>query len=64
MYIISDQGTQSFSGLCLLFGMELSTHMSDVPIGLVASSWGGTPIEAWSSQSALAKCPSNNFDYG
>ena len=25
-------------------------------IGLVDTDWGGTPVEAWSSPDALAKC--------
>ena len=27
-----------------------------VPIGLIATSWGGTRVEAWSSPAALANC--------
>lgn len=30
-----------------------------IPIGLVASMWGGTPIEAWSTPEAMAKCPTD-----
>lgn len=30
-----------------------------IPIGMVASMWGGTPVEAWSTQQALAKCPTD-----
>ena len=34
-------------------------------LGLVDTDWGGTPVEAWSSPDALAKCKKNmdgNFD--
>jgi len=31
--------------------------LRDVPVGLVASDWGGTYVQAWSSPDALAKCP-------
>ena len=27
-----------------------------MPAGLVDTDWGGTPVEAWSSPDALAKC--------
>jgi len=58
-----DDGTKYFSGLCLLYAMELSAHINDKPIGLIQASWGGTPIEAWSSPEALGTC-STNFNYG
>ena len=31
--------------------------LAGVPVGLIRSSWGGTPIQAWSSPDAVAKCP-------
>jgi len=43
--------------------MELSSHIHDRPIGVVSTSWGGTPVEAWSSQAALDSCP-GDFNYG
>ncbi|XP_055889539.1 sialate O-acetylesterase-like [Biomphalaria glabrata] len=44
-----------FSAVCWLFGKNIyrSRH---IPIGLVATSWGGTPIKAWSSPLALVHC--------
>ncbi|XP_077161221.1 sialate O-acetylesterase isoform X2 [Paroedura picta] len=44
-----------FSAVCWLFGRYLYETLQ-YPIGLVAASWGGTPVEAWSSQRALRKC--------
>ena len=35
--------------------------MPDVPIGLVASVWGGTPIEAWMSVATLESIPGINL---
>src|SRR5262249_18465749 len=29
----------------------------NVPVGLIASDWGGTPAEAWTSREALASVP-------
>lgn len=44
-----------FSAVCWLFGRYLYENLN-YPIGLVESSWGGTPIEAWSSLNALRQC--------
>ncbi|KAM9299657.1 sialate O-acetylesterase [Gastrophryne carolinensis] len=44
-----------FSAVCWLFGRHLA-HRLKYPIGLVESSWGGTPVEAWSSKAALKQC--------
>lgn len=48
---------QPFSAVCWYFGVDLFTKLGgQVPIGLVASEVGGTPVEAWSGPDALAKC--------
>ncbi|XP_073706545.1 sialate O-acetylesterase isoform X2 [Garra rufa] len=44
-----------FSAVCWLFGRYLYETLK-YPIGLVHSSWGGTPVEAWSSTRALHTC--------
>ncbi|XP_042530759.1 sialate O-acetylesterase [Dipodomys spectabilis] len=43
------------SALCWLFGRYLYETLK-YPIGLISSSWGGTPIEAWSSPRSLRTC--------
>lgn len=53
--MFSDQLTKTFSAVCLLYAMEVAPHLNR-PLGLVETSWGGTPIEAWSSSDAIAKC--------
>jgi len=45
-----------FSAVAYFFGKELH-QATKVPVGLIHSSWGGTPAEAWTSRSALAAVP-------
>ncbi|PVD28307.1 hypothetical protein C0Q70_10894 [Pomacea canaliculata] len=44
-----------FSAVCWLFGKLLYEELQ-YPIGLIDTTWGGTPVEAWSSPDALATC--------
>ncbi|XP_043532897.1 sialate O-acetylesterase isoform X1 [Chiloscyllium plagiosum] len=53
--ILGQGNFTSFSAVCWLFGQYLYDKLQ-YPIGLVESCWGGTPIEAWSSQRVLHKC--------
>ena len=49
---------QAFSAVCWFFGRNLFDALgTTVPIGLVSSNWGGTVIEAWSTNETIAKCP-------
>ncbi|XP_071113642.1 sialate O-acetylesterase-like [Haliotis cracherodii] len=50
---------QYFSALCFMYGKHLYSTLK-YPIGLVATSYGGTLDEAWSSPDALDKCLSKN----
>lgn len=45
-----------FTAVGYFFGRELYQHLR-VPIGLIDSSWGGTPAEAWTSHDALVSSP-------
>jgi hypothetical protein len=49
---------QYFSAVCWYYGIQLYEELR-YPIGLVATTWGGTPVEAWSSPDALATCGIN-----
>jgi sialate O-acetylesterase len=52
-WLLCDPSTvKSFSGAGYYFGRKLQQDLR-VPIGLVHSSYGGTPAEAWMSQQAL-----------
>ena len=46
----------SFSAVAYYFGRTLHDSL-DVPIGLIHSSWGGTPAEAWTSGESLLGMP-------
>ncbi|MCG3124802.1 MAG: hypothetical protein GIKADHBN_03289 [Phycisphaerales bacterium] len=37
------------------FAREISKSLG-VPVGIIASDWGGTPVESWTSAEALASC--------
>lgn len=45
---------RSFSAVGYFFGRQLEMELN-VPIGLIHSSWGGTPIESWMSVEALQR---------
>ncbi len=47
-----------FSATAYFFGRTISSFVTDVPIGLVHSSWGGTRIEAWMSEEKFDNLPS------
>ncbi|XP_046556230.1 sialate O-acetylesterase-like [Haliotis rubra] len=51
-----------FSALCMLFGEYIQPNRN-YPLGLIDSTYGGTPIEAWSSPDAIAECPTPNNTY-
>lgn len=48
--------TFDFSAVAYFFGKELHQTL-DVPIGLINSSWGGTPAEVWIQPQAIAADP-------
>lgn len=54
-------GDGFFSAVCWLYGKRLYNKLK-YPIGLVASTWGGTPIETWSDKAALKKCNIPTFN--
>jgi len=50
-----DSMLRLMSAVCFLFAREISDK-AGVPLGMIHSSFGGTPIEAWSSPDALDRC--------
>jgi len=47
----------SFSATAYFFARELHEHGVESTIGLINSSYGGTPVEAWTSHEAQSKLP-------
>jgi len=46
----------NFSAVAYAFAKDLHLAL-DVPVGIINSTWGGTPIESWMSAAALASNP-------
>ena len=51
--ICTPESVRDFSAVAYFFGRHLQEKLG-VPIGLIETSWGGTPAEAWTSQRALS----------
>ncbi len=49
----TSESVVDFSAVAYFFGRHLQEKLG-VPIGLIETSWGGTPAEAWTSQRSLA----------
>ncbi len=49
----SPASAASFSATAYFFGRQLAQTLH-VPVGLIHSSWGGTPVEAWTSVDTLS----------
>jgi sialate O-acetylesterase len=52
----SPETIPGFSAVAYYFGRELHLELN-VPIGLIHTSWGGTPSEAWTRRGALEEVP-------
>jgi sialate O-acetylesterase len=54
--VCSPETVKDFTAVGYFFGRDL--HLAcHVPIGLIHTSWGGTPAEAWTSEAALSQLP-------
>ena len=54
--VCSPQTVADFTAVGYFFGRDLF-QARHAPVGLIHSSWGGTPAEAWTSQEALRTLP-------
>lgn len=51
--ISNTENSKNFSATAYFFARKLNSELN-VPVGIIHSSWGGTPIEAWISKEKLA----------
>ena len=54
--ICGPETVPGFSAVAYYFGRDLQKALG-VPVGLIHTSWGGTPAQAWTSQEALEAVP-------
>jgi sialate O-acetylesterase len=54
--LCTPETAKTFSAVAYFFGRELSKR-EDVPIGLIDSTWGGTPADSWTSMETLGSDP-------
>ena len=50
--VCTPQSTEYFSAAAYFFGREINREL-DIPVGLIHSSWGGTPVESWTNDRFL-----------
>jgi sialate O-acetylesterase len=51
--LCTPETAKTFSAAAYFFGVDIQQH-EKVPIGLIDTSWGGTPAEAWTSLGTLS----------
>jgi sialate O-acetylesterase len=51
------------SAVCWLYGRQIHQALNGRPIGLVATSFGSTPIEFWMPPKALQECNQTRYAY-
>jgi sialate O-acetylesterase len=57
----SPQSVSNFSAVAYYFGLKLQQDLG-VPVGLIHTSWGGSPAEVWMREAVLAANPSFKRD--
>ncbi|MBL4702511.1 MAG: hypothetical protein JKX85_14780 [Phycisphaeraceae bacterium] len=55
-YVCNPKNVPDFSAAGYFFGRTLRQNI-DVPVGLIDTSWGGTPAEAWTRKQTLTSTP-------
>lgn len=57
--VCTPESVRAFSAVGYFFGKKLHADLN-IPIGLIAASWGGTPAEAWTPDSLITADPELN----
>lgn len=55
--VCSPETIPEFSAVLYYFGRELHQQLNLAPMGLIHTSWGGTPAESWTSRGMLESDP-------
>ena len=59
-WLVADpKGRGNFFAVAYFFGKEVQRGLN-VPVGLIQSAWGGTPVQAWTSREKLMADPEMN----
>jgi len=58
--VCTPENIKEFSAVLYYFGKKIH-ETQKIPMGLIHTSWGGTPAEAWTSKEALKTIPEINF---
>lgn len=53
---VNSESVRNFSAVAYQFGQMLQEEL-DVPVGIIVSSWGGTPIRAWMDEDSMKNFP-------
>ncbi|MEK9603229.1 MAG: sialate O-acetylesterase [Flavobacteriaceae bacterium] len=48
------ENTPNFSAVAYVFAQKIN-RVLDIPVGIIHSSWGGTPVEAWTQKEAMER---------
>lgn len=54
--VLTQESLAPISAVAYFFADSISRHL-DIPVGIISTSWGGTPIEAWTSLEAYENSP-------
>ncbi|MGA2679501.1 MAG: sialate O-acetylesterase [Sedimentisphaerales bacterium] len=55
--VCSSTTAGTFTAVGYFFGREVTKQLDNVPVGLINTSWGGTPVESWMSKEYLENDP-------
>lgn len=54
--VLTQENVMDYSALAYFFA-KAAYEKTGIPVGLINSSWGGTPVEAWTSEEGLKEFP-------